>query len=79
MLVLGLGTINADECVVLARQSTASEGPPHRFTEDLAYERALARAGDTGDDGQTAEWKAHVEVFQVVLTGAADLEKGDII
>jgi hypothetical protein len=38
------------------------------------HERALAGAGDTGDDDQHAERDVDVDVAQVVLAGAADRE-----
>src|SRR5690606_7209238 len=38
------------------------------------HQRALARAGDAGDDDQDAEGDVDVDVAQVVLVGAADLQ-----
>ena len=45
-------------------------GPCHRRgrggTEDAAHEGAFAAAADAGDDGETAEGKAHIDLAQVV-------------
>src|SRR5438552_6362320 len=43
--------------------------------EDLVHERALAGARDPGDRDEEPERKAHVDVLQVVLAGAADYDR----
>src|SRR5690606_39708986 len=51
------------------------DGPPVRVVgHGAVHQRALARAGDAGDDDQDAEGDVDVDVAQVVLVGAADLQ-----
>src|SRR5512145_466935 len=41
--------------------------------ENIEGERGFARAADTGDDGQLIERNLDVEVLEIILPGAADV------
>ena len=45
-----------------------------RAPEYVAHECGLARAADAGDDVENAEGDAHVDVFEVVLARALDVD-----
>jgi hypothetical protein len=42
--------------------------------EDVEGERALAAAGDAGDDGEAAAGDGDAQVFEVVLAGVEDVD-----